>query len=487
MESNYMETLKKIIDANWEEEMACLGKLISYRSVAEGPDAKDEDGNYIYNNPDAPFGQAVQDVFECALKMGEDMGFTPKNVDNYGGHLEMAGTGDKVMGIVGHLDVVPEGDFWDTDPYEMVEKDGLLYGRGVNDDKGPVVAALYAMKAIKEAGFEPHTATRLIFGLDEETNWYGMRYYLAHETAPDFGFTPDGIFPVINGEKGFAVMELEKDFGPAGGEGLKLVSIKGGSAPNMVADTAKAFLKAADDMEYENILGMAAARKAGGDMDITAEKKDGGVELFVKGKAAHGANPELGVNAISQLMDFLSVFKFDNEGVNDVLAFYKDHIGYEVAGERLGIGFEDEISGKMVVNVGLIEGGEDSVKITLCIRTPISTTHDELYDGIAGVVEPAGFKLTEQRYEKPLYMPADHPMIKTMVEIYQSVSGDLVTQPRLIAGATYARAFDNLVAFGAFFPGTTDTAHQANEYFSVEDFYKTTLIYADTIYRLTVA
>ena len=179
---------------------------------------------------------------------------------------------------------------------------------------------MYAMKAIRDAGFTPHANVRCIFGLDEETNWSGMIYYLQHEKQPDFGFTPDGDFPVIHGEKGVTTFELVKKFSAGNGEGLQLTQLSGGNAANMVADSARAVLMAGDKRDYDFIRNMATTRKASGDMDISTRIMGKSLEVSVKGVSAHGATPEKGVNAISQLMEFLGGLNFGNDDVNEFIA-----------------------------------------------------------------------------------------------------------------------------------------------------------------------
>ena len=499
----YLDKLRTAIDANWDDQMETLKEIIAIRSVDEGPQTMkretgvDSEGNPVYETLEVPFGEGVQKVFEYALRKGEELGFDAVNVDNYGGHLEMpgylfdeqgemTGTAEEVMGIVGHLDVVPEGDDWSGDPYTLREEDGRLYGRGTSDDKGPVVAAMYAMKAIQDAGFTPHANVRCIFGLDEETNWSGMIYYLQHEKQPDFGFTPDGDFPVIHGEKGVTTFELVKKFSAGNGEGLQLTQLSGGNAANMVADSARAVLMAGDKRDYDFIRNMATTRKASGDMDISTRIMGKSLEVSVKGVSAHGATPEKGVNAISQLMEFLGGLNFGNDDVNEFIAFYNECIGYDLKGERLGICFSDEVSGDMVVNVGVLAGDKKSATITLCCRCPISCTGEQFYDGVASVTDKYDIGIVKGAYQDPLYLPKDHPMIQTMMDIYREHTGDMESEPLLIGGATYARAFNNIVAFGALFPGREDRMHQADEYFLEEDFKKMTIIFADTIYRLAV-
>lgn len=206
----YLDLINRKIEENKEDMLRMLQELIAIKSVAE------EAGG------EKPFGEGVQQAFSYVLEKAEEEGFLTKNVDNYGGHVELRGSGEKVMGIVGHLDVVPEGTGWEVPPYSGEIRDGKIYGRGTMDDKGPVVASFYAMKAVKECGAPLKDTVRLILGLDEETNWEGMEYYLSKEASPDYGFTPDGDFPAIHGEKGILVFDLVKKLSKSQGKGLEL-------------------------------------------------------------------------------------------------------------------------------------------------------------------------------------------------------------------------------------------------------------------------
>lgn len=186
---------EKFLEKNKEDMIFALQKVVRINSE-EGESFTCGDGS-VY-----PFGQGVQEALETVLEMGKDMGFSVKNVDNYGGHIDFEGKSDKIMAILGHLDVVPAGSGWSFEPYSGEIADGKLYGRGTTDDKGPVISCLYAMKSLKDAGYQPQATIRLILGLDEETHWKGIEYYFSKEKLPDWGFTPDAEFPLINGEKG---------------------------------------------------------------------------------------------------------------------------------------------------------------------------------------------------------------------------------------------------------------------------------------------
>ena len=517
MDNEYIRKLESAIDHNWEEQIETLGEMVAIPSV---------DGKAVTLQPGTPdeevlpFGREVHRVFSYALQKAHEMGFETENVDNYGGHIEMPGellneegdligTAEETMGIVGHLDVVPAGDGWSQDPFEMTlklpteesqspaaetspntdaaEPAGVLVGLGVLDDKGPVVAALYAMKAIKDAGYTPHTNVRIILGLDEETNWYGMDYYLEKVKAPDFGFTPDGDFPVIHGEKGIQVFDLVKKLSRPSNDGIALRSLTGGIAANMVADNARAVLLSKDKAAYAPIRDKAARWKDEGRAQIATKIIGKSLEITVKGKPAHGSTPEKGVNAISLLMRFLEDISFNAEDINEFIEFYNTYIGEETDGTAIGCGFEDEPSGKLVFNVGMAAIDQKTATLTINVRYPVTLAGEKVYEGMMPVLNKYDIGVVKGKEQEPIYKDADDPMIRTMMDIYQAHTGDMESQPLVIGGGTYARAFDNVVAFGACFPWTNDKMHQADEELTLSDFKKMTVIFADTIYRLAVA
>lgn len=480
-----MEKQKYIerVDANMQEEIEYLQELIRFNTEQDKP-VKTPEGE-IY-----PFGKGVQDALENILKKGEDMGFLPKNVENYGGHLDY-GTGRKILGILGHLDVVPAGDGWSFAPYSGDVSDGYIYGRGTTDDKGPVVAALYAMKALKEAGYEPAAKVRLVLGCDEETGWDGMVKYLELERTPDYGFTPDGDFPVINGEKGILTFDLVRKLPDRKLKGLTLRSLEGGSAPNMVPEKARALVNSDTPAIYEKIKEQAEAfgelypEIRGMKPKITARPMGKSLEIAVEGKSAHAAQPHLGLNAISVLMEFLGQLNFALEEVNDVISFYNKCIGQDINGERIGCKMEDEKSGPLTFNVGVAAFDKKSLTFTVNVRFPVTQTEDDVYNGIVPITDQYDVGIVKKYYQAPIYFEPDSPMVKTFMEIYQENTGDMESDPLTIGGGTYARAMDNCVAFGALFPGDPDLMHQRDERLAIDRLELMTKIYADAIYRLT--
>jgi len=462
------------IEENKEEMLKTLRELIAIKSV----EAPEESG--------MPFGKGVQEAFSYMLGKAEAEGFATRDTDHYGGHIDLPGEGDGVMAIVGHLDVVPEGTDWDHDPYGGDIKDGRLYGRGSIDDKGPVIAAFYAMKAIKDSGLKLNHTIRLILGLDEETGWKGMEYYLSRVKAPDFGFTPDGEFPAIHGEKGILVFQLAKKFSQ-NNQGLELRSLKGGNAPNMVADSARAVVRDKLSASYEVRKEKAAEFRKEKNVKIHCKGVGKSLEITVQGVSAHGARPEEGVNAVSIMMDFLGGLNFANDDVNEFIEFYNRHICYELHGASLGCGFSDEPSGELVLNVGMVELKGKSGSFTVNIRYPVTMDAEQIYAAMMPALNKYEFGVVKGKGHDPIYVPADDPMIETLMDVYRAHTGDRDSKPVVIGGGTYARAFKNVVAFGANFPGEPELAHQKNEFILIDHLLKMAQIYADAICRLGVA
>ena len=469
---------EKFLKLNKEEKISALQEVVRINSE-EGESFVCQDET-VY-----PFGQGIQKAFEATLDIGRRLGFQIKNVDNYGGHIDFPGTGDKIMAILGHIDVVPAGKGWKYDPYGGEIADGKIYGRGTSDDKGPVISCLYAMKALKDAGYKPSATIRVILGLDEESEWTGMDYYFSKERRPDFGFTPDADFPLINREKGILVFELAKKFSKAKSEGLDLRSVKGGNAPNSVADSCRAVLSSKDSGRYEQVKEKLAEYRDETGYKISCRGLGKSLEITTSGISAHGAKPEAGLNAISIMMDFLGRLNFASDDQNDFINFYNQYIGFDLNGRKLGVDFEDEQSGRLIFNVGITEINAEAGKFTINIRYPVTYEDNQIYEPMEPVLTKYDIGLVKLNSKAPLYIDENDPLITTLLEIYKKHTGDEGAEPLVTGGGTYARATGGIVAYGALFPGDEDVMHQKDEYIEIEKLELMTKIYAEAIYKLS--
>lgn len=433
--------------------------------------------------PGKPFGEEVNQALEYVLKLSEDMGFQTLNLDGYAGHAEI-GQGDETLGILVHLDVVPEGDGWTYPPYGGEIHNDRIYGRGASDDKGPTIAALFAMKAVKELGVELGKKIRIIFGTNEETNWDCMKHYFRKMKAPDMAFTPDSDFPVIFAEKGILVLNLVKKLENKSSGGIEVLEIKGGNRPNMVPDSCKAILKIRDE-SIDDFINKYEELKANTSSNLSIEIDQERVVVISEGVSAHGSTPQSGVNAISQLMSFLELVLDSNFSTYNFIKLYNEKLGAEVNGESIGCGFEDDVTGKLTLNVGMIELNSEEAKLTLDIRHPVKLTKEKVVNGIIDALAGTGIEVEIDNYMDPLYVPLDNPLVQTLMKVYREETGDTTSQPITTGGGTYARSMKNAVAFGPGFPGQEDVAHQKDEYMSIEHLIKITKIYAKAIYELT--
>lgn len=451
---------------NWTKEtqemIEDLQSLIRIRSV-EGEAAEG-----------MPFGPGPKEALDETLALCERLGFRTKNLDGYAGYAEF-GEGEEVVGILAHLDVVPEGDGWKFGPYEAHIEDGKMFGRGTIDDKGPAVAALYGMKRVMESGVPLKRRVRIIFGTNEETGWGGIHYYVEKEGGVTCGFTPDGAFPLIHGEKGILDVKFAKTYEPAN-TSVRLISLEGGNAVNMVPDSATAVVDGEGVQAW--IEGVKEAAKA--DERFTVSGSDGQWTIVRTGKSAHGSTPELGENAVSHLIHFLL-----EQGLNDdCLKDYREMVDLEMDGVSFGCKMADEY-GALTFNVGLfhLENGEASFRVN--VRYPISAKTEDVIRALQSVaVDERGWSFEKLSHLAPIYREKGDELVQTLWDVYKEVTGDHDKEPYTIGGGTYARAMDNVVAFGPGLMGSAKLAHQPNEYIEIEELVALAEIYGKAIERL---
>ena len=409
-----------------------------------------------------PFGEGVDQALRKALEIAAGLGFRTRYGD--GGYYGIAETGEgqELLGILSHLDVVPAGNLaeWDHDPFDPVEVDGMLYGRGAQDDKGPAVAALFAVKALMDAGVHFNKRVRLIFGGDEENFWRCIKHYKMNEEIPDLGFSPDSRFPVTYAEKGLLQARLVGD----NEDGVRL---SGGSTFNAVPSQAFYYSQQQGDL-------ISQLQALGYAYNVHFDN------IEVKGKAAHALAAEEGVNAIARLCVALRATGIESKAIN----FIADKIGEDPYARSIFGECSDEISGRLRFNIGMID--IDGVEqISIDTRIPVTVPKEEIVAKLSTAALDYGLEYHEHDWLAPSHVPIDHFIVKTLLKVYQEHSGDTSTSPRASGGATYAWALPNCVAFGALMPDEEITEHQPNERTKLENLYKAMEIYAYAVYELT--
>lgn len=426
----------------------------------------------------APFGKPLREMLTVALRDAEALGMRVRDFDGYIGDVEI-GEGEETMGILAHLDVVPAGDGWSVDPFGAEIRDGEMYGRGTQDDKGPAVAALYAMKAVLDAGIPLKRKVRLILGCDEESGWDDIKHYQKHTAMPDFGFSPDAEYPIINTEKGIEQIRLTATLSGEAGAKIPVYSVTAGERPNVIPALAHA------EIGYEDVDALNAALARTG-LAVTAERLDGGrAKLTSKGAAGHAAMPENGKNAAGQLLLALKAIGAGG-GSRAFIEALADGVGLDYSGKGFGVDGSDTISGPLTMNLGILRIDEGNAMAMLDIRHPV-LMNGEMIAKILGMrVKDAGIHVEIAEYKAPLHVPAESFIVRSLLDVYHEVTGN---EPYTIAigGGTYSRSMDNCVAFGCAFPGTEELAHQADERVNLDDLMINVRIFASAIAKLAGA
>jgi len=431
--------------------------------------------------PGAPFGAETRQALDYALSVTARYGLTTKNLDGYAAHAEWTAPGvapdAPIVGALAHVDVVPAGEGWSHPPFGAEIAGGKIYARGATDDKGPAMAALWALLAVKECGVPLTRRIRLILGANEESGFGCVKHYFAHEEMPVTGFTPDAMFPLVYAEKGIANAVLTRSAPPEGGP-IHLASLAGGQRPNMVPDTAEAVLqnpspRAAVVARLNAVVGVTTEDMESDDLRVTA-----------KGVSAHGSTPENGVNAVAVLCDALLLLDHEEDQIaviQQMRAWAED-----TAGGTLGIAGRDDVAGPLTSNLGVAALEDGRVSLTFNIRYPVMWNSETLRACLEAGIAGSGWSLDSLTDQAPLYVPLDDPLVATLLQVYRDETGD-ETAPLTMGGGTYARSMRKGIAFGPSFRDADPAdggAHEKDECWLVEHLIRAAKIYARALARL---
>ncbi len=431
---------------------------------------------------EAPFGKGIEEALQYLLHKGEADGFLTKNVDHYAGHIEH-GQGEELLGILCHVDVVPEGDGWTDEPFSATIRDGKIFARGAMDDKGPTMAAYYALKIVKELDLPLSKRVRIIIGTDEESSWQCVDHYFKNEEMPTMGFAPDADFPIIYAEKGLGDIELRLNFkGETASAKSTLLTFDSGRRLNMVPDHAKASLEVTEEMDAITHAFNDYISEKGIEGGYT--KEGNALFLNIKGVSAHAMEPDNGTNAGYHLATFLHSVGLDERGASYV-GFISEKLAFDSRGKKLNIHFHDEITDDLTINTGLFRFDRETSVGTLGvnIRFPVTCDTKESEAQMRKEAEAHGFEVYKFNVAPAHHVPQDHELIQTLQKVYEEQTGEKA-ELLSIGGGTYARSLEAGVAFGPLFPGREDVAHQKDEHIYIEDLIKATAIYAQAIYEL---
>lgn len=409
--------LNEIIDKYFKKMVGDIRELVKINSFLDENTSSEK----------VPFGHKIDEALQFVLNRGQDLGLKTKNLNGYAGFVEI-GVGQEMVGILGHIDVVPEGKGWSVDPYSGEIKDGKLYGRGSIDDKGPVLACLYALKAIKESGLPVKKRARLIVGTDEETGGRCIKHYLQSEEKPSCGFSPDANFPIIYAEKGILRWELVKELKR---ENLRdfagpiIKKIEGGTRVNVVPDYAEAHFYG---MKVDSV--KQRIREEEFDNEITVDSIPDGVLIKAQGISAHAMQPEEGLNAIQLLMQFLKYLEFNPSKAKKFIDFISSKLNMETDGKSLGLACRDEISGNLTLNTGIVDVDEKRAIIKFDIRYPVTKDANMIIQRLKEAASEDEVQINILQHKLPLNVDKDSLLIKKLQHVYEEMTGE---EPALIS------------------------------------------------------
>lgn len=450
-----MDQMKKQI-ADCTEDMLCaIGRLVKYNSV-QG-EAK----------PGMPFGEEPAKVLSEALQIARELGFRTVNLDNYCGYAEM-GEGEEIIGIAGHLDIVPAGEGWSYDPFTLTRVGDKVYGRGTTDDKGPVVENLYAMKLIRDSGRKLGKRVRLIMGCNEETGSKCMAHYNEVAEPLTMGYTPDANFPCIHGEKAGAALRITS-------KKTRILSMNGGFVFNAVCDRCTTVIPAGS----VSATALRAALAATPLVSATVTEEGETLTIFAQGVAAHASMPHLGVNAASYTMQALQNAGF----ADDFVDYYMERIGTACDGSGCGINFRDEF-GALTFNNGIVKTENGAIVCMIDCRVPVTVRREQVIHAAAAYADDARGTLEVLHVGESIFYPKDSALVQALYQAYVDVTGDTEHQPEVIGGGTYAKSLKGIIAFGPELPGEDYRIHNADEFLTVSGMQRSTEVYYTAIVNM---
>ncbi|OQO70217.1 peptidase M20 [Enterococcus villorum] len=431
-----MENLKIMLADHWEEFLEFLREVMKVPSVKGQP------------QPLAPYGEGPRNALALVIRKGEEAGFKTKVIDDAIGYVQWGEEDEDYIGIIGHLDVVPAGSGWEFPPFDLTEKKARFYGRGILDNKGPIISCFYALILLKKMGFVPRKTIRIIFGTDEESGMSDIAHYLEEEVPPIFGFTPDCKYPVVYGERGIVNVTIHLPLSKV--DLTKISEFKGDQSRDHVPDL----------------------------LSIRINEK----EYSILGKRSPSNAPELGENALTLLAKKLKDIPDIPEQLKHYFSWIFQCFHDKHYGEGLGLTLADEDSGKLILTPVTLQKTTDGLDLEVAFRYPVSATEKQVVEGVVRNL-PEGATLTINRSIPGICRKKETEKIKQLSKVYEEMTGNDAT-PVTTTGATYARKVPNIVAFGPSFPGQKGIAHNKNEYMDVADLRMNLEIYLRSIKTL---
>jgi succinyl-diaminopimelate desuccinylase len=454
-------------DAHKEGLLRDLGRLVAVKSVS---------GVAL---PGKPYGEGPAAALGEASAILEELGFSPVNDDNRVVTADLNGEAP-ALGILAHLDIVGVGEGWTSDPFKMAIREGKAYGRGVIDNKGPAVAAIYALKAARDIAPEIKKGCRVILGSSEETGHDDLTHYRKTNKMPPYVFTPDSNYPIVNLEKGRFVPTFGGSW-PESKTQPRVVSISGGTTANVVPNYAEAIVEGLP-LAYLQSLCVVLSSKMG--VRISAANYHDAIRIKSNGKSAHAMCPETGQNAQTALLAVLAELPLAEGPCRKTIKALRKLFPYgDTLGKALGIEMADGVSGQLTLNFGVLSLNETGFTANFDSRTPKCATEENLDATAIAALTNAGFEIKDIDKTPCHHTPESTPLVQTLLRIYEAYTGNK-GECLALGGQTYVHDIDGGVAFGPEMPGSDNHLHGADEYIDINDLILGAKMYTQAIIEM---
>ncbi|SHJ54961.1 Sapep family Mn(2+)-dependent dipeptidase [Paramaledivibacter caminithermalis] len=423
----------------------------------------------------APFGIGIRKCFDKMIEFARREELSVEDFNGYAMHIDY-GEGQETLAILGHLDIVGIQDRykWDSNPFQLIEKEGFWYGRGVNDNKGPMIGCLYLLKILKELNYKPNKKIRLIIGGAEETTWECMRHYFKYNKMPIYGFSPDGDFPIINCEKGIGYYKYHRKKRATNDGIYNIISITSNEDITRVCSRVEVCIETQKPEELMKLISP----------EVESKVNENNLVLIYKGISAMGRNPHKGKNAIFKyIKDFKGIEGLDSRA-KELIDFLDRYFLDSIYGEKLGLYYKDEETGHTTNNLSYITLNSNGYVISFDFRYPKGTSYGKIKERLIEIGLENELELMIIKEMPLLYVSPDSQLVRGLKLAYQNITGE---KPKLFSkgAASYARVLRQGVAFGPTFSSDRPNSHNANECINVDNFMKALLIYANAIKLLT--
>ncbi|GGP07713.1 Sapep family Mn(2+)-dependent dipeptidase [Oceanobacillus neutriphilus] len=460
--NNYIRLYQEKLQFYEEQLMEDLADLVAIRSV------RDEETK----QPGAPFGKDIRNIFDRMAAISERDDFKSSDFDGYAMHVEH-GDGKEIIGILAHLDIVPEGEKkdWLFDPFTLTRHGEYLYGRGVNDDKAPALAAYYALKILRDLDFEFNRKVRIILGGAEETTWECMDHYFKHNTQPMMAFSPDGDFPIVHGEKGVLQGTFFQQIDSAAAAyPHNLIEIESEKQRGFICERLRVIFESTYPMELKDLLESAEETVIAGSYVIA----------FYKGDKALSRNPHKGENALFRFSKDLIAMENANGSLLKLRKLLMNYFFNDIHGKKLGLFSEDSEMGVTTFSIPYLLFQNNKLEIGFDYRYPKGQTMEKAKKKLDIFCEKNKLNFTIYKAFNPLYIQQESQLIQTLQRAYKNITGNT---PECITkgGISYSRALQNCVAFGPTFPGDIPNTHKPNERIKLQTLHKAIMIYCETV------